>query len=169
MNDTLFVHDTIDRPVSTRRGLMAGVAAIPLMAPAPNSNDLILPPGGTDQILTTADSEGLLDVHMRDGQVIGVPSLDAPANQASPMALNWYQRTIDSDRILYPMIRVDWKPGGSGGDRSTRGVPKYRRATWEEALDLVASELKRVKASYGNEAILGAVTGGWQTAGALHA
>ena len=161
----------------SRRGLFAGAAAVPLVgaaaaeakAAAASSTDLILPPAGSEQILTTADSEGLINVHLRDGQVIGVSSLDAPNNLASPMGLAWYQRAIASDRILYPMIRADWKPGGSGGDRATRGQPKYRRASWDEALDLVAGELKRVKTSYGNEAILGAVVGGWQTAGALHA
>ncbi len=172
MIDTFCVREAADRTSVSRRRLLAGtaaVAAFPLVGAAPKSDDLILPPAGTEQILTTGDSEGLLDVHLRDGQVIGVSSLDSPANEASPMGLNWYQRAIASDRILYPMIRADWKPGGSGGDRSTRGMPKYRRATWEEALDLVAGELKRVKASYGNEAILGAVSGGWQTAGQLHA
>jgi molybdopterin guanine dinucleotide-containing S/N-oxide reductase-like protein len=169
MNDNLIPLDQLGPRRMTRRGLLASAAAVPLMAAAPNSASLILPPEGGEQILTTADSEGLIDVHLRDGQVIGVSSLDAPANQASPMGLAWYERAIASDRILYPMIRVDWKPGGSGGNRATRGEPRYRRASWDEALELVAGELKRVKTSYGNEAILGAVVGGWQTAGALHA
>jgi len=163
--------DALDRNRVTRRRLLAGTAAtaaLPLMGAAPNSTDLILPPAGAEQILTSADNEGLINVHLRDGQVLGVSSLDAPANEASPMGLAWYDRAIASDRILYPMIRVDWKPGGSGGDRSTRGVPMYRRASWDEALGLVASELKRVKTSYGNEAIFGGVVGGWSTAGALH-
>jgi len=169
--DELRSPDALDATRITRRRLLAGtaaVAALPLMGAAPKSTDLILPPAGTEQVLTSADNEGLIDVHLRDGQVTGVSSLDAPANEASPMGLAWYDRAIASDRILYPMIRVDWRAGGSGGDRSTRGVPMYRRASWDEALGLVASELKRVKESYGNEAIFGGVVGGWSTAGALH-
>ena len=156
-------------PPLSRRQLLAGVsaaAALPLMAAAPKTDDLILPPAGQDEVLSTADSEGLVNVHMRKGEVIGVSSLDPPANLASPMGLNWYQRAVASDRILYPMIRVDYKPGGTGGDRTTRGVPMYRRASWEEALGMVADELKRVKEKYGNEAILAKVVGGWQTAAA---
>ena len=76
-------------------------------------------------------------------------SLDYPNNEASPMGLNWHHRVYASDLILYPMVRVDWKPGG-GGNRATRGQPKYRRVTWNEAYDLVAGELKRVKTRYGN-------------------
>lgn len=158
-------------PPLSRRQLLAGVsaaAALPLMAAAPKTDDLILPPAGQDEVLSTADSEGLVNVHMRKGEVIGVSSLDPPENLASPMGLNWYQRAVASDRILYPMIRVDYKPGGTGGDRTTRGVPMYRRASWDEALGMVADELKRVKEKYGNEAILAKVVGGWQTAGSLH-
>jgi molybdopterin guanine dinucleotide-containing S/N-oxide reductase-like protein len=172
MNEIAAPRPAPDDSSVSRRRLLAGtaaVAAVPVMGAAPSSDSLILPPVGSEQILTTADSEGLLNVHLRDGQVIGVSSLDSASNEASPMGLAWYQRAIASDRILYPMIRVDWKPGGSGGDRSTRGAPKYRRASWDEALGLVAAELKRVKEGYGNEAILGAVSGGWQTAGQLHA
>jgi molybdopterin guanine dinucleotide-containing S/N-oxide reductase-like protein len=169
MHNDLLKSDRMSEHRVTRRGLLAGAAALPLMAAAPKSDDLILPPEDTEQVLSTADSEGLLDVHLRDGRVVGVSSLDPPANLASPMGLAWYDRAIASDRILYPMIRMDWKPGGSGGNRATRGEPRYRRATWDEALDLVAGELKRVKGTYGNEAILAAVTGGWQTAGSLHA
>jgi molybdopterin guanine dinucleotide-containing S/N-oxide reductase-like protein len=157
----------------TRRRLLAGTAAtaaLPLMGAAPASDSLILPPVGSEQVLTTADSEGLINVHLRAGQVTGVSSLDYPLNRASPMGLAWYDRAIASDRILYPMIRVDWKPGGSGGDRATRGVPMYRRASWDEALGIVAAELKRVKENHGNEAILSDLAaGGWQTAGQLHA
>src|ERR1700678_3635071 len=90
----------------SRRHLMTSAAALSLMAAAPPSTDLTLPPIGGGEALTTADSEGLLKVHMHDGRVLGVSSLDAPANQASPMGLAWYQRAIASDHLLYHMIRV---------------------------------------------------------------
>jgi molybdopterin guanine dinucleotide-containing S/N-oxide reductase-like protein len=146
----------------TRRAVLAGAVSLPLVAGAGRAF-------GADEetILTTADSEGLINVHVRNGKVVGVTSLDEPANVSSPMGLSWADRAVAPDRILYPMIREDWKPGG-GGNRASRGQPHYRRATWDEALDLVAGELKRVKESYGNEAILGAVVGGWTTAGTFH-
>ncbi|HLJ58148.1 MAG TPA: molybdopterin-dependent oxidoreductase [bacterium] len=137
-------------------------------APAPGAPPAVLePPAGTERVLTSADSEGLLNVHVKDGRIVRVSSLDYPNNEASPMGLNWHHRVYASDRILYPMVRVGWKPGG--GDPATRGVPRYRRVSWSEALDLVAQELKRVKGRYGNEAILGGVFGGWQSAGNLNA
>jgi hypothetical protein len=100
--DELRSPDALDATRITRRRLLAGtaaVAALPLMGAAPKSTDLILPPAGTEQVLTSADNEGLIDVHLRDGQVTGVSSLDAPANEASPMGLARYDRAIASDRF----------------------------------------------------------------------
>ena len=140
----------------------ASAAAAPMMPPVP-----LDPPAGAEQVLTSADSEGLINVHLKDGRIVRLSSLNYPDNEASPMALNWHHRVYAPDRILYPMVRTDWKPGG-GGNRATRGVPRYRRVSWDEAYSLVGQEAPRVKGRYRNEAILGSVFGGWQTAGSLH-
>src|SRR5579872_2521759 len=138
----------------------AAAAAMPAASP-------LEPPAGTERVLASADNEGLIDVHVLNGRITRVSSLDYPNNVASPMALNWHHRTYAPDRILYPMVRADWKPG-AGGNRATRGVPRYRRVSWDEALDLVAQELKRVKTRYGNEGIFGGMIGGWSTTGLLN-
>ncbi len=149
-----------------RRQVLKGMAVgggVALVGRAAAINE-ILPAFGTEQVLTSADSEGLIQVVVKNGMILRVESLDYPENEASPMGLAWDRRAYAPDRILYPMVRADWAPGG-GGNRETRGQPRYRRASWDEALDLVAGELKRVKDSYGNEAFLAASIGGWQTAG----
>lgn len=48
------------------------------------------------------------------------------------------------DRLNYPMKRVEGTQRGEG---------KYERISWDEALDTIAHEFKRVKDTYGNEAI----------------
>jgi anaerobic dimethyl sulfoxide reductase subunit A len=50
------------------------------------------------------------------------------------------------------MKRTHWEPGG--GDKSLRGKDTWERISWEEALDYIANELKRVKEQYGNHSIL---------------
>ncbi len=52
------------------------------------------------------------------------------------------------NRIKYPLKRVDWDPNG---DRNTqnRGKSNYKRISWDEAINLVVSELKRVREKYG--------------------
>lgn len=51
--------------------------------------------------------------------------------------------TYDPDRVLTPLIRV-----------GQRGEGKFRQASWEEALDLVAASLQQIKDTYGPEAVV---------------
>jgi thiosulfate reductase/polysulfide reductase chain A len=53
----------------------------------------------------------------------------------------------DPDRIRFPLIRV-----------GQRGEGKFRRASWDEALDLVAGTMLRIKEEYGPEAMIFSAT-----------
>jgi len=55
-------------------------------------------------------------------------------------------QVFGADRLKYPMKRKNWEPGG--GDKSLRGRDEWVRISWEEALDLVASELKKTSPIY---------------------
>jgi len=70
----------------------------------------------------------------------------------SPHALTMKSLVYSPRRILYPMKRVGFDPGG---DRQTqqRGRAKYERISWDEALDIVAGEIRRMKREYGPGAI----------------
>lgn len=151
----------IDRRTVLKGMALGGGALLVGQASAINE---VLPAYGSEEILTTGDNEGLLRVHVKNGLILSVSSLDYPNIRASRQALAWAHRQYAPDRILYPMVRADWAPGGNS-DTTTRGKPNYKRVTWEQALDLVANELKRVKGSYGNEALLGQVIAGWSTLG----
>lgn len=52
------------------------------------------------------------------------------------------QLLYDPDRLKYPMIRT-----------GKRGEGKFRRVSWDEALDLFASRLKELKQKYGAESV----------------
>jgi anaerobic dimethyl sulfoxide reductase subunit A len=60
-------------------------------------------------------------------------------------------QVFGADRLKYPMKRAHWTPGG--GDKSLRGKDEWVRISWDEALSSVASELKRIKDTYGNKSI----------------
>ena len=64
-------------------------------------------------------------------------------------------RTYAYDRLKYPMIREDFVETPDGKNRNTenRGKSGYRRASWDEALSLVAREIKRLQRTYGKETI----------------
>ena len=51
------------------------------------------------------------------------------------------------------MKRKTWEPGG--GNKEMRGQDEWVRISWDEALDLVATELKRILDNYGNKSIIG--------------
>ena len=56
------------------------------------------------------------------------------------------------DRLLYPMKRVDFDPNGT--IHKIEGKSAYQRISWDEALDLVANEIKRAKTVHGPGAIV---------------
>lgn len=71
----------------------------------------------------------------------------------NPYTLAWKSMVYSKDRLLYPMKRVDFDPDGNRNEKN-RGVSGYERISWEEALDMVAGEIKRVKRDHGPGAIL---------------
>ncbi len=79
-----------------------------------------------------------------------------------PYSLAYKKRVYSPNRILYPLKRVDWNPHGDRNPES-RGKSGYARITWDEALDLIVSELKRVKEKYGPTAILSQSDGHGET------
>ena len=61
----------------------------------------------------------------------------------------FHRRVYSEDRLLYPAIRTGGKGEGS-----------FQRATWTEALDLIASRFKAIIDEHGGEAILPVSYGG---------
>jgi anaerobic selenocysteine-containing dehydrogenase len=93
----------------------------------------------------------------KDGKVLE-PNLKS---HLAPYMLAYKKRVYSPNRILYPLIREDWDvtgaPGSTGpGGRNeqNRGKSKYKRISWDEATDLIASEIKRVRSTYGPYAVL---------------
>src|SRR5262249_61259745 len=65
-------------------------------------------------------------------------------------------------RVARPAIREGWREG-----KPRTGADRFNEVSWDEALALVAAELKRVRATHGNTAILGG-SYGWSSAGRVH-
>lgn len=65
-----------------------------------------------------------------------------------------FKSMIYSDRRnLYPMKRVDFDPNGDRHEEN-RGISGYERISWEEALDIVCNEIRRIKRDYGPGAMV---------------
>ena len=80
----------------------------------------------------------------------------------SPLSLCYKKRIYSPNRILYPLKRVDFDPNG---DRhiENRGKSGYVRISWDEALEIVAGEIKRIIDKYGPYAILAQADGHGET------
>ncbi len=56
-----------------------------------------------------------------------------------------------TDRLKYPMKRLSWTPEEPHGE--LRGKEGYERISWDEALDLVAQQLKKTYSEHGPRAV----------------
>ncbi len=86
-----------------------------------------------------------LKVYVKDGVITRIETDDGeePQARACLKGRAYRQRVYHPDRLLYPLKRV-----------GERGEGKFQRISWDEALDTVANEIKRVRDTYGPEAII---------------
>ena len=89
-------------------------------------------------------------------------SFDCPQQRGCLRGRSLRQQVYNADRIKYPMKRKNWQPGGGqNAHGELRGKDEWERIGWDEALDLVVGELKRVYAEYGQDAV---ICNGWRWA-----
>ncbi|MBI4288500.1 MAG: molybdopterin-dependent oxidoreductase [Chloroflexi bacterium] len=111
---------------------------------------------GQEKVVTTTCSSHcggtcVLQVHVKDGVITRIESDSGaePQFRACLKGRAYRQRVYAPDRLKYPMKRV-----------GKRGEGEFERISWDEALDTVAGELKRVKEKYGCGAIFFKGSGG---------
>lgn len=85
----------------------------------------------------------------------------------SPIGLHQFAPELDEVRIRRPAVRKSWLEAGPGAAPAGRGEEPFVEVEWDEALDLVAREVARVRKDFGNEAIFGG-SYGWASAGRFH-
>jgi trimethylamine-N-oxide reductase (cytochrome c) len=122
---------------------------------------------------TSNTNGGPVFVYVKNGKIIRVTPIDFDEDDAapwtieargrrftpprkatvSPYTFGWKSMIYSKDRLLYPMKRVDFDPEGRR-NCGNRGISGYERISWDQALDMVANEIKRVKREYGPGAIM---------------
>jgi trimethylamine-N-oxide reductase (cytochrome c) len=127
----------------------------------------------SEEIFINCGQGGPVNIYVKDGKILRVRPLvfddnDAPSwkieargEQFSPFrkvclpafSLTEKSRAYSENRIKYPMIRVDFDPDGDRKPQN-RGKSGYRRISWDDALNIVANEMKRIRAKYGPSAIM---------------
>jgi anaerobic dimethyl sulfoxide reductase subunit A len=89
----------------------------------------------------------VIKAYVKDGVVVRVGTdtqesedLSAPSLMACVRGRNYRNLLYHPDRLKYPMKRV-----------GKRGEGKFERITWEEAIETIATEVKRIGDQYGPE------------------
>ena len=126
----------------------------------------------SEQVFTNCSGGGPVSVYVKDGEIVRIRPLAIDENDfrpwtirandksfsppkkvtVAPYVLAERERVYAHDRIKYPLIRADFNPNGDRNP-AMRGKSGYNRISWDEALDIVAGEMKRIRQTYGNEAI----------------
>jgi molybdopterin guanine dinucleotide-containing S/N-oxide reductase-like protein len=122
---------------------------------------------------TSNTNGGPVFVYVREGKIVRITPLEFDDRDAGPWSIEargkrftpprkttvnpytlaWKSMVYSDKRLLYPMKRVDFDPAGERKPQN-RGTSTYKRISWDEALDLVAGEISRVKSEYGPGAIM---------------
>ncbi|MBY0333101.1 MAG: molybdopterin-dependent oxidoreductase [Acetobacteraceae bacterium] len=114
----------------------------------------------------TAMHWGIYEVEMEAGRAVALrPFRDDP--DPSEIGLHVLAPELERLRVRRPAVRRGWLDGDRSGHTARRGTEPFVQVDWDTALDLVADELRRVKAAHGNAAIFGG-SYGWASAGRFH-
>ncbi|MFO1468053.1 MAG: molybdopterin-dependent oxidoreductase [Steroidobacteraceae bacterium] len=128
-------------------------------------------PDGTRRYTSTTNG-GPIFVYVKDGKILRTTPIDldsedaagwtirargqsfTPRRQAtvSPFALSMKSLVYSEKRLLRPMKRVDFDPKGERNPQN-RGKSGYVPISWDEALEIVCGEIKRMKREHGPGAI----------------
>ena len=108
---------------------------------------------------------GAFTPEIGDGEVTAArPSPMDP--DPSPLLDNLVGSLRHPLRVATPMVREGWLRDGPGADRR-RGEDRFVAVSWDEALERLAGELRRVYAARGPEGVFGG-SYGWSSAGRFH-
>ena len=129
-------------------------------------------PDGTRRFVSNTNG-GPLFVYVKDDKIVRLTPIEFGEGDAAPWTIKARGKSFtpprktsvaphtlcskstvySPHRLLHPMKRVDFDPKGERNLKN-RGVSGYVRISWDEALDLVAAEIKRVKTEHGQGAII---------------
>jgi anaerobic dimethyl sulfoxide reductase subunit A len=83
------------------------------------------------------------DGRYQKGGEFGKDTFEEPQIRACLRGRSYRARLYSQERLLYPMVRT-----------GARGEGKFKRASWDAALDLVAEKMELLKSKYGPTALL---------------
>ncbi len=109
---------------------------------------------------------GAFEAELEGGRMVGVQPFGKDA-RPSPLIRSIPSAVYSEARVRAPMVREGFLRRRGEDVNRRRGGEPFVEVSWDEALDLVAGEVARVKETHGNQAILGG-SYGWSSAGRVN-
>lgn len=119
---------------------------------------------GAEPIIAT--HWGTFRPEVQDGRLVGIRPFERDPDP-SPVGQSFVGAVDGPTRIRRPAIRQGWLKHGPRRNVEGRSAEPFVEVPWDEALDILAAELKRVTAAHGHSAIY-AGSYGWASAGRFH-
>jgi molybdopterin guanine dinucleotide-containing S/N-oxide reductase-like protein len=126
-----------------------------------------------EQVFRNATIAGPVSVYVEDGRIVRIRPMQVDPKELKPWTITdprggayspprelkvgpyvmaARSQIYSDDRLLYPLKRVDFDPEGDRHPEN-RGKSGYERIGWDEALDIVAGEMERLRSLHGPAAI----------------
>lgn len=115
----------------------------------------------------TAAHWGMLKLTIKDGVIVK----SEPYQKVSGIENSLQHHTQDlvyaKDRVKYPMVRKSYLKDPNNPKPELRGKDEWVRVSYDEAIKLIASQLKKTRKDKGAESIF-AGSYGWKSSGNMH-
>lgn len=154
----------------TRRDFLRGASAAgalslfaPVLLTSTSHNAMAAVNNGE---VLTGSHWGAFRAKVENGRWVSVNAWEGDA-YPSRMIEGVMDSVYSPTRIKYPMVRRSFLENGAGANVEGRGSEDFVRISWDKALELVVSELKRVKDTHGQAGVF-AGSYGWKSSGKLH-
>ncbi|MEE3098335.1 MAG: molybdopterin-dependent oxidoreductase [Pseudomonadota bacterium] len=123
------------------------------------------------QRFRSAHHTGAFGAHVENDRVVAVEPFEEDAAPDPDTIAAWPEAAHAAHRVARPSVRRGWlkraEKNGRIVPQGVRGEDAYVELPWDEALDLAAGELARVRREHGASSIFGG-SYGWSSAGRLH-
>lgn len=109
---------------------------------------------------------GILKLGIKNGKVISSQNA-IPKNTLNPLQTVTGDLIYADSRVLYPMVRKSYLENPNSPKPELRGKDEWVRVKYEDAIKLVANELKKTYKDKGASAVFGG-SYGWYSPGRMH-
>ena len=116
--------------------------------------------------VVTAAHWGMLKVTVKDGVIVKSEPLQKMSEISNPLQ-NFTADMVYKSRIKYPMVRKSYLANPDSPKPELRGRDEWVRVSYEDAIKLVARELKKTRKQKGNQSVF-AGSYGWKSSGNVH-